>query len=193
MFGSKHPKALPFLFLSEMWERFGYYLMIGIFTLYLKDTERGFGLNEAQASDLYGTFIALVFLTPFIGGLLADRILGYRKSIIIGGILMAIGLNKMRVYFMIVIETIFLALIGAPIGLAIGALNISLYMEKGVDLSNYSEGLEAFGYSSILYPYLEASVYPIVTIAVFITAIIAALYPAYKAIKLKPVEAIHSI
>ena len=86
MFGSKHPKALPCLFLSEMWERFGYYLMIGIFTLYLKDTERGFGLNEAQASDLYGTFIALVFLTPFIGGLLADRILGYRKSIIIGGI-----------------------------------------------------------------------------------------------------------
>ena len=97
MFGSKHPKALPFLFLSEMWERFGYYLMIGIFTLYLKDTERGFGLNEAQASDLYGTFIALVFLTPFIGGLLADRVLGYRKSIIIGGILMGLGYILMSV------------------------------------------------------------------------------------------------
>ncbi|MDP4596374.1 MAG: peptide MFS transporter [Crocinitomicaceae bacterium] len=97
MFGSKHPKALPFLFLSEMWERFGYYLMIGIFTLYLKDTERGFGLNEAQASDLYGTFIALVFLTPFIGGLLADRVLGYRKSIIIGGILMGLGYMLMSV------------------------------------------------------------------------------------------------
>lgn len=97
MFGSKHPKALPFLFLSEMWERFGYYLMIGIFTLYLKDTERGFGLNEAQASDLYGTFIALVFLTPFIGGLLADRILGYRKSIIIGGILMGLGYVLMSI------------------------------------------------------------------------------------------------
>lgn len=97
MFGSKHPKALPFLFLSEMWERFGYYLMIGIFTLYLKDTERGFGLNEAQASDLYGTFIALVFLTPFIGGLLADRVLGYRKSIIIGGILMGLGYMLMSI------------------------------------------------------------------------------------------------
>lgn len=97
MFGSKHPKALPFLFLSEMWERFGYYLMIGIFTLYLKDTERGFGLNEAQASDLYGTFIALVFLTPFIGGLLADRIFGYRKSIIIGGILMGLGYILMSI------------------------------------------------------------------------------------------------
>ncbi len=97
MFGSKHPKALPFLFLSEMWERFGYYLMIGIFTLYLKDTERGFGLNEAQASDLYGTFIALVFLTPFIGGLLADRVLGYRKSIIIGGLLMGLGYILMSI------------------------------------------------------------------------------------------------
>jgi POT family proton-dependent oligopeptide transporter len=97
MFGSKHPKALPFLFLSEMWERFGYYLMIGIFTLYLKDTERGFGLNEAEASDLYGTFIALVFLTPFIGGLLADRVLGYRKSIVIGGILMGLGYILMSV------------------------------------------------------------------------------------------------
>jgi proton-dependent oligopeptide transporter, POT family len=66
---NKHPKALPFLFLSEMWERFGYYLMIGIFTLYLKDVEAGFAMTEKQASDLYGTFIALVFLTPFVGGL----------------------------------------------------------------------------------------------------------------------------
>ena len=79
-----HPKALPFLFFSEMWERFGYYLMIGIFTLYLKDTVNGFSMTEAEASDLYGTFIAFVFLTPFIGGLLADRVLGYRRSITMG-------------------------------------------------------------------------------------------------------------
>ena len=74
-----HPKALPYLFLSEMWERFGYYLMIGIFTLYLKDVEAGFAMTEKEASDLYGTFIALVFLTPFIGGLIADRYFGYKK------------------------------------------------------------------------------------------------------------------
>jgi POT family proton-dependent oligopeptide transporter len=93
-----HPGALPYLFLSEMWERFGYYLMIGIFTLYLKDVEGGFSLNEKEASDLYGTFIALVFLTPFIGGLLADRYLGYRTSIIIGGILMGFGYMMMGVH-----------------------------------------------------------------------------------------------
>jgi POT family proton-dependent oligopeptide transporter len=94
----KHPKALPFLFFSEMWERFGYYLMIGIFTLYLKDAVNGFGMNEAESADLYGTFIALVFLTPFLGGLIADRYWGYRKTIIIGGILMGIGYCLMGVH-----------------------------------------------------------------------------------------------
>lgn len=93
-----HPKALPFLFLSEMWERFGYYLMIGIFTLYLKDVEAGFAMTEKEASDLYGTFIALVFLTPFIGGLIADRYLGYKNSIVIGGILMAVGYFMMGIH-----------------------------------------------------------------------------------------------
>ena len=88
----KHPKALPYLFLSEMWERFGFYLMLGIFFLYMTDTQRGgMGLDRKEASDIFGTFIALVYLTPFVGGLLADRLLGYRTSITIGGILMGIG------------------------------------------------------------------------------------------------------
>ena len=94
----RHPKALPFLFLSEMWERFGYYLMIGIFTLYLKDVESGFAMTEKEASDLYGTFIALVFLTPFIGGLIADRYLGYKKSIVIGGLMMGAGYFLMGIH-----------------------------------------------------------------------------------------------
>ena len=93
-----HPKALPYLFLSEMWERFGYYLMIGIFTLYLKDVESGFAMTEKEASDLYGTFIALVFLTPFIGGLIADRYLGYRKSIVLGGLMMGAGYFMMGIH-----------------------------------------------------------------------------------------------
>jgi proton-dependent oligopeptide transporter, POT family len=94
----KHPKALPYLFFSEMWERFGYYLMIGIFTFYLKDAVNGFGMTEAEASDLYGTFIAFVFLTPFIGGLLADRVLGYRRSILMGGIMMAAGYMVLSIH-----------------------------------------------------------------------------------------------
>lgn len=98
MSAPRHPRALPFLFFSEMWERFGYYLMIGIFTLYLKNTESGFGMSEKESADLYGTFIALVFLTPFLGGLLADRYFGYRKSIIAGGIFMGVGYCLMGIH-----------------------------------------------------------------------------------------------
>ena len=94
----KHPKGLTFLFLSEMWERFGYYLMIGIFTLYLKDVKAGFSMTEAESADLYGTFIALVFLTPFLGGLIADRYFGYARSIITGGIMMGLGYCLMAVH-----------------------------------------------------------------------------------------------
>lgn len=89
----KHPTGLYYLFFAEMWERFGYYLMIGIFVLYMTgDTSAGgLGLERKNASDIYGTFIALVFLTPFLGGLLADRKLGYRLSITIGGLMMGAG------------------------------------------------------------------------------------------------------
>ncbi|MFM7217204.1 MAG: peptide MFS transporter [Bacteroidota bacterium] len=88
----RHPQGLPYLFLTEMWERFGYYLMIGIFFLYMTDSVKGgMALDKKEASDIFGTFIALVYLTPFIGGLLADKLLGYRVSITIGGVLMGLG------------------------------------------------------------------------------------------------------
>ncbi len=80
----KHPKGLYVLFFTEMWERFGYYLMVGILLLFLTDGS-GKGLPRAMGTDVVGTFIALVYLTPFIGGLLADRYLGYMKSIFIRG------------------------------------------------------------------------------------------------------------
>ena len=89
---SKHPKGLYLLFFTEMWERFGFYLMLGILYLYMTDgLKGGLGFGDGQANDIYGTYIALVYLTPFIGGLLADRIFGYRKTIIAGGLLMAAG------------------------------------------------------------------------------------------------------
>jgi POT family proton-dependent oligopeptide transporter len=89
---AKHPRSLYILFLTEMWERFAYYLMVGILLLYLIDDKTGGkGFSESRGADIVGSFIALVYLTPFIGGLLADRHLGYIKSIFLGGILMAAG------------------------------------------------------------------------------------------------------
>lgn len=90
---NKHPKGLPFLFFTEMWERFGYYLILGIFVLYMIDPRDTGGMNflPKDAYDIFGTFIALTYLTPFLGGFLADRVLGYVKAIYIGGVLMAAG------------------------------------------------------------------------------------------------------
>ncbi len=93
-----HPKGLPVLFFTEMWERFGFYLILGIFVLYMQAgvdpviaAKSGLGMKETVAKDIFGTYLALVYLTPFIGGLLADRVLGYRRSIVIGGVLMGLG------------------------------------------------------------------------------------------------------
>ncbi|PST83825.1 MFS transporter [Pedobacter yulinensis] len=93
----RHPKGLSVLFFTEMWERFGYYLMLGILLLYLKDPKGGFGYDNREASDIVGTYLGLVYLTPFIGGLMADKVLGYRKSVILGGLMMSAG------YFMLAI------------------------------------------------------------------------------------------
>jgi dipeptide/tripeptide permease len=87
-----HPKGLKALFFTEMWERLGFYLMLGILFLYIIDTERGgLGFTTAMAGEIYGTYMAFVYFTPFVGGMIADRVLGYRRSVLIGGLLLAAG------------------------------------------------------------------------------------------------------
>ncbi len=87
-----HPKGLYSLSFTEMWERLGFYLMLGILFLYIIDTERGgLGFSRGKAAEIYGTYMAFVYFTPFVGGMIADRLLGYRRSVLIGGILMAAG------------------------------------------------------------------------------------------------------
>ncbi len=88
-----HPKGLAPLFFIEMWERLSFYVIGGILLLYAMDTERGgLGIAQLSANDIVGTYLAFVYATPFLGGLLADRLLGYRRSVLIGGLCMASGL-----------------------------------------------------------------------------------------------------
>lgn len=87
-----HPKGLYPLFFTEMWERLGFYLMVGILVLYAKDNERGgLALSVKMATEIMGTYLAFVYFTPFLGGMIADRYLGFRRSVLIGGLLMAAG------------------------------------------------------------------------------------------------------
>ena len=77
-----HPKGLYVLFVTEMWERFSYYGMRALFVLFMT---KALLIDKALASDIYGSYTGLVYLTPLIGGYMADRYWGNRKSIVIGG------------------------------------------------------------------------------------------------------------
>lgn len=106
------------------------------------------------------------------------------------GMLMAIGMNKARVFSMIMLETILLSLTGGVIGMGIAALLIQYFGNVGINLQFFSEGFESIGYSAVLYPQIGLSFYFTITILIIITAIVASVYPALKALKLNPAEAL---
>lgn len=84
----RHPKALPFLFLTEMWERFGFYTVQGMLVLYMT---KAFGFSDDQSYTIAGMFTSLAYISPMVGGFIADRLLGFKLSIILGGIFLSAG------------------------------------------------------------------------------------------------------
>ena len=87
----KHPRGLYVLFSTEMWERFSFYTVNGMLALYVRDSVTGFGMSNAQAATLSSWYQGFVYFTPLLGGLIADRLLGFRKAIIIGGFFFMAG------------------------------------------------------------------------------------------------------
>jgi len=87
----RHPPGLAVLFATEMWERFSFYSMLALFTLYLRDGHDGFGWTAAEATRLYSTYLMCVYFSPLIGGWLADWKLGYRRAVMIGGVFFMAG------------------------------------------------------------------------------------------------------
>jgi POT family proton-dependent oligopeptide transporter len=86
-----HPKGLYALFATEMWERFSFYSMLALFALYLRDPVQGFGWTATEATGLYANYLAFVYLSPLVGGFIADRFTGYRKAVMIGGVFFMAG------------------------------------------------------------------------------------------------------
>jgi len=87
----KHPKGLYVLFATEMWERFSFYSMLSLFVLYMRDPVNGFGWTATEATGLYANYLMFVYASPLIGGLIADRLTGYRKAVMIGGFFFMAG------------------------------------------------------------------------------------------------------
>src|SRR5713101_8396853 len=83
-----HPRGLSTLFITEMWERFSYYGMRGFLILYMT---KALGFTDPHAGAVYGNYVGSVWVTPILGGLIADRWLGQYRSVLIGGIIIALG------------------------------------------------------------------------------------------------------
>ncbi len=106
------------------------------------------------------------------------------------GMLLSIGMKPSKVFGMIMLETIFLSLTGAVIGVVVSIATISFFGHHGINLSIIAEGFNAFGYSSIVYPTLGVNFYIMLAVMVIVIAIIAGLFPARRAVRLKPAEAV---
>jgi ABC-type antimicrobial peptide transport system permease subunit len=109
------------------------------------------------------------------------------------GMLMAIGMNRARVFGMIMLETVFLSLTGGILGIVLSWIVSNHYEETGIDLYFWKEAFGEMGFSSMIYPSIDNNVIIYTAIMVIVAGVFSAIYPAVKAIRLKPVEAIRSI
>ena len=108
------------------------------------------------------------------------------------GMLMAIGMNRRRIFSMIMLETIFLTIVGAAAGMLAGWIIVKSLGKTGIHFSSWGEGFEAIGFAATVYPVITPSFFMIITVMVIVTAIISSVWPARKALKLDPAEAIRT-
>lgn len=146
-----------------------------------------------EAMDLYMYIFILIILLALGFGIVNTMLMVVLERVKELGMLMAVGMNKRRVFLMIMLETVFLSLTGGSIGVALGAGFSKFFEKRGMDLSGlYKEGLEAMGYDAIVYTEIHTEMIITVTILVILTGVVASIYPAFKALKLNPAEAIRT-
>ncbi len=147
--------------------------------------------NEMMTQMLYLFIAVILFALSF--GIINTMLMAVLERNRELAMLMSIGMNKPLVFVMIVYETIFISMIGGPLGVLLGYATISYYGNAGIDLSVVSEGLANFGVGSIVYTQLESAFYVNVTIMVLISALLSSVYPAWKALSVNPAEGVRGI
>jgi putative ABC transport system permease protein len=139
------------------------------------------------------TIILGIILLALMFGITNTMLMSVMDRVREFGVLMAIGMQRKKVFFMIALETLLLSVTGAAIGAAFGFASVVWAGHTGINLAWFSDGLAQYGMSSMLFPVVHVSIYPSLGIMVIITACLAAIYPATKAIRLKPAIALASI
>ena len=144
-----------------------------------------------QASGSYMFYIMIVILFALAFGILNTMTMAIFERMRELGMLMAIGMNKLRVFTMIMLESVMLTLTGAAVGMFVGYLTVNYFNKNGLDLTAIGgDSFEIWGYGALVYPYVNPEEYLYVMFLVIATALLAAIYPALKALKLVPGEVV---
>jgi putative ABC transport system permease protein len=146
-----------------------------------------------ESFDAYMRVFLIIIMLALAFGIINTMLMAVMERTHELGMLMAIGMNRIRVFSMIMLETLLLSLVGVPLGLLMALGTVSYFEKNGIDMSVFAKGLSSLGYDSMIYTTLDSRYYVEIALMVFFTALISAIYPAYKALKLKPVEAMRSI
>jgi ABC-type lipoprotein release transport system permease subunit len=161
----------------------------GLEVMNWKQIQTDLAMIADYMNQIYGVFMVLI-LAALAFGIVNTMLMAVLERTRELGMLSAIGMNRRRVFTMIMLESIFLSIVGGFAGMVVSAVVIAITNHTGINLVKYAEGLEAFGYSAQLYPTIGADFFIMLTVMIVITGIISAIYPARKALQLKPVEAL---
>ena len=142
-----------------------------------------------DSMDQYLYIFILIILLALCFGIINTMLMSVLERTKEIGMLMAVGMNKRRIFMMIMLESVLLTISGGFVGIAIGVWITRIFETKAIDLSMFSEGLEKYGYASQIYTSLKPDYILIITLLVIATGLISAIYPARKALKLNPAEA----
>ena len=145
-----------------------------------------------QSVVLQSNIFVGIILFALLFGITNTMLMSVMERVREFGVLMAVGMKRSRVFFMIIMETISLSFIGGIIGLILALILIQYFASVGINLSAFTEGLSQWSLGTRLYTSLPFSFYPPIVIMILVTAVISAFYPALKAIKLKPATAIRT-
>jgi ABC-type lipoprotein release transport system permease subunit len=143
-----------------------------------------------EAMDMYMYIFIIIILLALLFGIINTMLMVVMERTKEIGMLMAIGMNKIRVFSMIVLESVLLSLTGGLVGILIGAVSAKFGETHPIDLSMWAQGYQQLGYDAFVYTSLDSVMLINITILVMLTGIIAAIYPAYKALKNDPADAL---
>ena len=149
-------------------------------------------LALSSMMDQFSYILLVIILIAMAFGIINTMLMAILERVREIGMLMAVGMNRRRIFMMIMLETIFLSLTGGLLGMLISLVTIKLTGINGINFSSWAEGMEAMGYPSLVYPSLYSSFYITLTIMVIFTGILSSIYPARKALKFKPAEAVRA-